>query len=108
MHWSEALKTLQRDDSIVIESADKGSAVVIMDREMYIAEGIHQLNDRLFYLETPFDLTQKHNQMVTQLVTDMINRGEISEKTGNFLIIEKPQTPHFYMLPKIHKNKVPL
>ena len=44
----EALKQLRNDNTIVIKKADKGSNVVIMNRDDYIAEVERQLNDTKF------------------------------------------------------------
>ena len=43
-----ALHSLQRSD-IVIKPADKGSAVVVMDRDHYVSEAERQLNDSTYY-----------------------------------------------------------
>lgn len=53
-----ALKELKNAKHIVIKPADKGSAVVIMDREQYIFEVNRQLNDKNYYkkLEEPIFL----------------------------------------------------
>lgn len=55
----EALRSLQNDPLIVIKPADKGSAVVIMDRDQYVWEGYRQLFDKNYiqldkpiYIET--------------------------------------------------------
>ena len=37
----------------------------------------------------------------------MLNSKEISLKTAEYLILESPRTPNFYLLPKIHKNVIP-
>ena len=41
----DALKLLRRHTDIVIKSADKGSGVVVMDRNWYIDECSRQLSD---------------------------------------------------------------
>jgi hypothetical protein len=51
------LAEIKQASNIVIKPADKGSAVVIQNREDYIAEGLRQLSDRDFYRETRDDLT---------------------------------------------------
>ena len=38
----------------------------------------------------------------------MLASKEISQKTAEYLILETPRTLNFYLLPKIHKNKIPL
>ena len=37
----------------------------------------------------------------------MLMSKEISQKTADYLILETPRTPNFYLLPKIHKDKIP-
>lgn len=50
-HWNMHLSY----DDIVIKRADKGSRVVLMDRERYIREGRRQLSDRGVYVELEED-----------------------------------------------------
>lgn len=52
---SVALKELTKNKTIIIKPADKGSSIVIMDREQYLWEGYRQLNDAKYYLrlQTP-------------------------------------------------------
>ena len=45
----EALTSLTNNDTIVIKPADKGGAIVVMNRKDYIAEGLRQLDDKKFY-----------------------------------------------------------
>ncbi len=43
------LNELKSNNNIIIRSADKGSAVVILNREDYLKEGFRQLSDNVFY-----------------------------------------------------------
>jgi len=52
-----AKANLKANKHIIIKPADKGSAVVVMNREDYIAEGVRQLSDQNFYKEVEKDLT---------------------------------------------------
>ena len=103
----DALRTLRSNNQIIIKKADKGSAVVIQNRSDYISEGLRQLNDRTFYQQQPTDLTAKHIEKVSCKVNSMLERGEISKKCAEYLIIDHPRTANFYLLPKIHKGKIP-
>ena len=79
----QALKNLKEDRSMVIKPADKGSCVVVWDREDYQAEGYKQLNDESIYVDikhstdkTLSDLIEKSNKFFKRL-----NRKKIiSEK----------------------------
>ena len=42
----KALYSLRDDTSIIIKEADKGSSVVVWDREEYLAEDKKQLEDK--------------------------------------------------------------
>ena len=44
-----ALRDIQKRDDIIIKPADKGSAVVVMDKTTYIQEAERQLSDCRFY-----------------------------------------------------------
>ena len=52
----QALYDLKNDKNIVIKGADKGSAVVVWDREDYIKEAEKQLGEGDVYEEVPDDL----------------------------------------------------
>ena len=102
-----AIAELKANKDIVIKPADKGSAVVVMNRKDYIAEGIRQLSDRRFYHKLETDLTDDHNKLVTTFVTKLHNLGDIDDKCQEYLAYKKPKTSRFYMLPKIHKGTLP-
>ena len=99
-----ALRELSKNTDKVFKKADKGSAVVIMNRDDYVAEGMSQLSNPAFYKEVKHDLTEKHNKIVTDHLHFYKDRGDISEKTYDYLVNDMPRTSKFYMLPKIHKN----
>ena len=52
-----ALRLLKQRHDIVIKSANKGSATVIMDRKRYLDECYRQLNNPTFYEQRDTDLT---------------------------------------------------
>ena len=54
-----ALKELLSDDTIVIRQTDKGSGVVVLDREDYIEKLNAELKDSKTYKQTDEDLTKQ-------------------------------------------------
>ena len=98
-----AIKSLSQNHNIVIKPADKGSGIVVMNREDYIKEGECQLHDEKFYQKVDHDLTSEHFAKVKTLVDKMFDQEEITEKTRNYLLTNSERTSQFYMLPKIHK-----
>jgi hypothetical protein len=103
-----ALKELMNLSDFVIKPADKGSAVVIQNKQDYIDEGLRQLNDSKFYIEVTDDLTPIHNQEAHDLICELKESEQISQKCADFLFNPQPRTPQLYLLPKIHKNKTPV
>ena len=78
----QCMRLLANDSSIVIKKADKGSCVVVGDREDYIAEASKQLNNESVYKSVKFkdkilqDLVEKSNGIFKGLK----QKGKITEK----------------------------
>ena len=64
----QALEDLKSYDNIVIKEADKGSGVVIMDKERYLNKAVRQLGDQTVYRETASDLTQEISKLVNNRI----------------------------------------
>ena len=99
-----AIKTLSSNKNIIIKPADKGGAVVVQDILDYINEGIRQLSDTKFYIETQEDLTHQHTLDINAFLKTMSESKEIDDKCYEYLYVSKERTSLFYMLPKIHKK----
>ena len=102
-----AIRELRDNEQIVIKPADKGSAVVIQNREDYLAEGYKQLSDTNFYQKQITDLTHKHMSEVQGFVSELYNAGEIDISLCRYLSDKECKTARLYLLPKIHKGKLP-
>ena len=76
-----ALRLLKQRHDIVIKSADKGSATVIMDRKWYLEECYRQLNNPTFYEQQDTDRTDTIHKRVTEYVKRMLN-DELIKKTN--------------------------
>ena len=100
------IENLKENNSIVIKKADKGSNIVILDRNYYIKEATRQLSDKKFYKECTKDLTLEHQSTIQELILQMFDKKIISEQTYKFLSEGGKRTSIFYLLPKIHKNLV--
>ena len=99
----EALKQLRNDNTIVIKKADKGSNVVIMNRDDYIAEVERQLNDTKFYEK----LDENPQEQFQKDIDEVLKNIQISESTReNISPSGNGRIPIFYVLPKIHKNLI--
>ena len=99
-----AIKSLSDNKSIIIKPADKGGAVVVQNVLDYINEGLRQLSDPKFYIETQEDLTTQHTKDINTFLRTMLDSKDIDDKCYEYLYVSKERTSLFYMLPKIHKN----
>ena len=100
----KGIKSLKNNRDIIIKPADKGSAVVILARESYINEGQRQLNDTKFYEKTTSNHTGEVINRINLHIHNMLQRGEISQNTCNYLTTDNDRTQQFYLLGKIHKD----
>ena len=106
-----AMTGLAQDRNIIIKPADKGSCVVVWDREGYIAEADRQLNDNETYERSSLKdvdlvkLVEKSNIIFQSLR----KRKLITEEELKYFIYKYKKTTNFgkmYLLPKIHKRLV--
>ena len=111
----EAIKTLREDSSQIVLTADKGVALVVMDKNQYIEKCMDLLNDTKTY--KPCKDTTKRLHRDIQESLRRLNREHGSSRlhdwsklyynrllpTGN-----SSPAPRFYGLPKIHKTNCPM
>ena len=102
-----ALIALKNRTDIIIKPADKGSSVVVMDRDQYISEAERQLNDNTYYQLLDHDPTTEFATQVAETVNKMHDKGYITDKNMEYLLVEKPRAGRFYLLSKIHKSRNP-
>jgi hypothetical protein len=100
----KALTSLRENQNIIIKEADKGSAIVLMDREYYEAKVHDILEDTSTYRLIPqaIDLTV-HNKIkkLTQTFSSELTVAEI-----DYVTKFEYKTSQFYGLPKIHKSEI--
>ena len=102
-----AMRELLENKQIIIKPADKGSAVVIMDRLDYLKEGFRQLSDIKYYAHLEHEPTQDFRKEVSDFVKDMHQNGEIDDSVQKYLMYDTYRTPQLYLLLKIHKGTTP-
>ena len=79
----EALYNLQDDRSIIIKGADKGSVIVVWDREDYLKEAYRQLDDKEVYEQGPDDPSVLANTLMKALEKIGL-RGDLSKDTLDY------------------------
>uniref|UniRef100_A0A452HSB8 Reverse transcriptase domain-containing protein n=1 Tax=Gopherus agassizii TaxID=38772 RepID=A0A452HSB8_9SAUR len=93
-----AIHSLRNHPDIIIKEADKGGAVVIMNRSDYQKEAARQLSNTKFYRPLPSDPTEEYTKKLQHLLRTLptLTPEEIN-------IPLEPRPGLFYLLPKIHK-----
>ena len=99
-----ALKSLRDGTSIIIKQTDKGSGVVVWDREDYLKEAEKQLGHKEMYEKLSSDPVSPLISFAKGCLSRVKNRGDIPNETLEYVFINKPKLGRFYLLPKIHKR----
>ena len=108
-HERKAIKSLKKNQDIVIKPADKGGAIVIMNKEDYIEEGLRQLANTSHYveLEEAEKIIKKFIKEVKESLDRAYLKEQITEDLHKILVRTHPRTSNLYLLPKIHKANNP-
>ena len=102
-----ALKDLRSNLDSIIREADKGSSIVVMDRQRYIEEGYRQLNDTSVYLRTHATAISDTEEDIKRLVDHLHIEGVITHEIRQFSICRNTKPARLYLLPRVHKKGVP-
>lgn len=103
----EILKGISCDPNIIIKEADKGGAIVILDKKDYLYELHRQLDMREFYQPTDHDPTSHIQYILDVLLQEAVSLNYIQDSTAAFLNNPFPKVPVMYVLLKIHKAGFP-
>lgn len=96
-----ALRELKNDEDIIIKPADKGGAIVLMNRADYINEANRQLNNQMFYEQVRSNQNEKISKKIKEFVNSV--KHLLPVNLAQYLLQKHWRTPIFYTLPKIHK-----
>ena len=94
---------MKNGNTIVTKGADKGSGVVVWDREDYLKEEHKQLSDEEVYEEVTNDLSTLKNTIFNAL-NKIRARGDLSADNLEYFFNKDPKFARFSVLPKIHKR----
>lgn len=101
-----AIRTLKERQDIIIKEADKGGAVCVWRKDLYVAEGEKQLGDAKFYKQLEGDITNNIHKDVTSVISKLVDTKDLPQGAKS-LIVRAPRCALFYLLPKIHKIGIP-
>ena len=77
---------MKDDRSIIIKGADKGSVVVVWDREDYLKEAYRQLDDKEVYQQVPDDSSVLANTLMKALEKIRLWRDFFKDTLDYFLV----------------------
>ena len=97
----KALYDLKNYKTIIIKGADKGSAVVVWDREDYIKEAEKQFGIRD---EEVLDDAEPLISTIHTTLEKIRKRGDLKKENIQYFEVKDPKFARFYPLPKIHKR----
>ena len=100
-----ALRELIQNKHIVINKADKGSTIVVEDRDDYIRNAMTHLNDLTTYKSLATDITPTLKHEIECRLKALKTNRLIKETWFDFCKPpENPRTSRLYFLKKIHQN----
>ena len=102
-----ALTQLKQDNTWVILTADKGVAMVVMDKQEYTSKAQALLDDTNTYKVLNKDPTPQLKNKLINLLKDIKQTGGLSAHKYKQLYPTSAIPPKFYGLPKIHKTGPP-
>ena len=101
------LAELKKDKDRILLTADKGVAMVVMDKEDYINKG-QELLAQPAYRRIPRDPTSKVKTQLLTMLRKIKQETNTDEGTYKAMYPTGCVPPKFYGLPKIHKTGNPL
>ena len=98
----KALKELKLDNNRLILMADKGVALVVIDKQDYVKKAEDLLQESS-YNKIAEDPTAKQKNKLISILKNIKADGELKDKLYRRLYPTGAGSPKFYGLPKIHK-----
>ena len=100
-----ALRELINNPHIVINKADKGSTIVVEDRDEYISNAMVHLNNPNVYEPLHTGISPTLKELITEELKALRNNGFLKQAWFEFCKPPKQtRTSRLYFLKKVHKN----
>ena len=103
-----ALKDLKRNEDIIIAPADKGCAVVVLNKSDYHTKIQDHLEDTNTYSEKDEDSTPSLRKKINSYLKSLFDKQILSKTQYYHLFANSATIPRFYALVKIHKEGNPI
>ena len=99
------IRKLSKDQDVIINTADKGSCIVLLDRDKYVQAGRNHLDDTQTYTRLSGDITDTIKKTITIKLNKLHEKGLLSKSHYTFCLPpEDYRTSLMYFLIKLHKN----
>ena len=105
---NKVLNNLAKDKNIYITKADKGNAVVILNRDEYIKKMETIVNDPKTFQLLVEDPTLKQEDKLIRKLKSLVEIGFMTQEDYDECKPSGSQPARIYALPKIHKAGAPL
>ena len=98
-----ALNELKNNNEIIIKEADKGAAIVLMNKTYYEENMLEMLNDKSTYEP----ITSNQDRAIMNKIKHHVqqNGQSLTKSEKEYLTHFEAKTSQFYGLPKIHKSQ---
>ena len=93
-HNYQTFDNLQADSSLIIHIPDKGRALVILNKNNYVAHS---------YINLPGDLNLQFKVIIPGVLKGFLKSGEMTKMETDLLTVQHSRIPVFF-LSKVHKN----
>ena len=107
LHRHKVLSNLKKKKHIVIVKPDKGSGVVILDRQDYSKMILDILSDSSKFQKLNHDPTVKREGSLQRFLLKLKKKGQFSKEEYEKIYPSGSTTAKIYGLPKMHKLKTP-
>ena len=99
----KVLKQLKSDKNCIL-TADKGLALVVMDKKEYIKKMENLLEDAILYRPLKMDCTNKQKNKLVNILRRIKAESGTEDTTYRKMYPTGASSPKLYGLPKIHMN----
>ena len=102
----KALKQLKSDKDCIIQTADKGVALAVMDKSEYIKKMKNLPEDTITYRPLNMDSTNKQKNKLINILRRIKAESGMEDTIYRKMYPTGANSPRLYGLPKIHKNNL--
>jgi len=103
----KCVNSIKNNKKIIVNKADKGNLVVIMNKSKYMDKISSMLRDKPYKL-LPRDPTADYEKTLKIKLQALLNANKLSKELYYSLVPKKSACPRFYGAPKVHKPNCPL